>query len=226
MNEKFEFPSRGFWIVADKVGEADYFLELLKQSKSEYKEFGYILSAYVSAGRSITFSLQSVMSHYPGFSEWYKKHQEQIKKNDLAKYYVNLRNHLQKVGSTPIYHSGSMHHGSLEFNQCFIPINDLANSPEGEVATLSEEYLKTILQVIKACYRDYKAYVDPRELFTTQGLSELGWSIEDLEESLGFPRGWTDISSDDPNIDKERLKVLSRYGGDEEMEKYFEKYEI
>jgi hypothetical protein len=141
LKKKFEFPSRGFWIVAGKVGEADFFLEKLQESQGMYREFEYMLSAYVSAARSITFALQAVMSHYPDFSEWYKPHQEVLKKNDLAKYFVSLRNHLQKVGSTPLYHSGFMHNGVLEFNQSFIPIDDLKDSPKGDVIALAEQYL-------------------------------------------------------------------------------------
>ncbi len=69
--QKFEFPNRGFHIVADKFGEADYFLELMREKEEHYKEFGYALSAFASAARSITFSLQAVMSKYPEFSKWY-----------------------------------------------------------------------------------------------------------------------------------------------------------
>jgi hypothetical protein len=58
------------------------------------------------------------------------------------------------------------------------------------------------------------------------GLAELGWIIEGLGESLGFPRGWADISWDGPDKAEQRLKTLSRDGGNEMMEGYFEKYSI
>jgi hypothetical protein len=223
---KFEFPSRGFWIVSDKIGEADYFLEQLKRSQAMYEEFGYNLSAYVSATRSITFSLQAVMCHYPNFSEWYKPYQEKLRKNDLAKYFANLRNHLQKVGNIPINYSGSMKNGMMEVDQRFIPIEELKDAPKGEVIELAEQYLIDILKVIKECYIDYHEYVNPNALFTMEGLSKLGWSIEDLEESLGLPRGWTDIEWDGDDKNEQRLMALSRHGGDESTEQYFEKYSI
>lgn len=54
--EKFKFPSRGFHIVSKKVGETDYFLEKLKSTQGYYDELSYILSAFSSAARSITFN--------------------------------------------------------------------------------------------------------------------------------------------------------------------------
>ncbi|MCB9986164.1 MAG: hypothetical protein H6865_00800 [Rhodospirillales bacterium] len=69
-SKKFEFPARGFYIVADKVAEADYFLEGLKhKSFHDYNEFGYQFSAFVSAARSITYALQAVMKEYPNFQD-------------------------------------------------------------------------------------------------------------------------------------------------------------
>lgn len=226
MKEKFIFPQRGFWIISDKVAEADYFLEMLKNSKSDFKEFGYLLSAFVSASRSITFALQAVMSHYPGFSEWYEPYRQQLSQNSLAKYFSELRNHLQKVGSTPVFFSGSFQGGQPEWYRSFIPTADLERAPEGQVTDLAEHYLIDVLKIIKQCYSDYREYVDPRAIFTPEGLNTLGWTIEDLEESLGFPRGWTDIEWDDGNKDENRLHVLRRYGGDEVTEMYFVKYVI
>jgi hypothetical protein len=44
VTEKFQFPSKGFYIVAKKVGEADYFLEMLKSVQGRYNEFSYVLT--------------------------------------------------------------------------------------------------------------------------------------------------------------------------------------
>lgn len=222
--QKFEFPSRGFHIVADKFGEADYFLELMREKEEHYKEFEYALSAFASAARSITFSLQAVMSKYPEFSKWYIPKQEELKKNKLAKFFLDLRNHLQKVGSVPVASSGSIVYGNFFSDTEFVPIPEIKEVPVGNVIKLAESYLIDVLEVLKECYHNFSAYVDPRAIFTTDGLSVLGWSIEDLEEALGFPRGYTDVEFEDGEKDKNRLKALSRYGGDEEMEQYFEKY--
>jgi len=222
--KKFEFPSRGFYLVADKFGEADYFLELLREKEGHHKEFEYALSAFASAARSITFSLQAVMSKYPEFSEWYTPKQELLKKNKLAKFFLDLRNHLQKVGSVPMASSGSILNGVFFNDTEFVPIPEIKMVPVGNVVKLAELYLIDVLIVLKECYRDFSVYVDPRVIFTLDGLIELGWSVEDLEEALGFERGYTNVDFEGERNEVHRLKVLSRYGGDEEMEKYFKKY--
>ena len=99
---KFSFPSRGFYLVVDKVAETDFFLTQLKEYAQYLEEFGFYFSAFVSAARSITFSLQAVMSHYPGFQDWYLTRQEKLKQSELARFFVDLRNHIQKVGGIPI----------------------------------------------------------------------------------------------------------------------------
>jgi len=60
-------------------------------------------------------------------------------------------------------------------------------------------------------------------------LKYLGWTIDDLVESLGFPRDWISCVPKDgwgDSWEDEALRVLSRYGGVELMEQYFEKYRL
>lgn len=223
--EKFEFPSKGFHIVATKVGEADYFLDKLNEVQGNYDEFSYVLSAFSSASRSITFSLQAVMSKYPNFDSWYKPHQEKLKSNYLARYFVDLRNYLQKVGEVPVGHTGTIRDGKIKHVSFFMDIDSLKGAPPGEVTRLAKEYFLEILKVVESCYRDYWVYVDPRALFTIEGLSQLGWTIEDIEECGGLPRGYTDVPYEGSDKDIQRLRLLSReFQGDELMEQYFEKY--
>lgn len=227
MTEKFQFPSKGFYIVAQKVGEADYFLEMLKSVQGHYHNFSYVLSAFTSAARSITFSLQTVMSKYPEFNSWYAREQEGLRSKDLAKYFVNLRNYLQKVGETPVGHTGTMRNGEVKHLSYFVDIAGLEKAPAGEVTRLAEEYFVEVLKVIERCYRDFWAYVDPRAIFTEKGLAVLGWTIEDIEESVGLPRGWTDVPYEGEDKSLQRLQLLQReFGGDEMMEQYFQKYGV
>jgi len=223
---KFQFPGRGFHCVADKVAEADYFLGRMKETSADIEEFRFLFSAFVSAARSVTFSLQAVMSEYPNFDSWYQSRQKRLKESRLARFFVDLRNHIQKVGGAPLFHSGSSRNGKLEWATEFIPTPDFDEVPSGDVITLSEAYFRLLLEVLRDCYTDYWAYIDPRAIFTIEGLRTLGWTVEDVEEAVGFPRGWTDITWPEEEKLSARLHVLSRYGGDELMDAFFTKYNI
>jgi len=63
-------------------------------------------------------------------------------------------------------------------------------------------------------------------LFSLEGLQELGWSVNDLAENLGFPREWIDVAPDWPDREQEILRLLRREGPDEEFEAYISKYDI
>jgi len=223
---KFKFPGRGFHCVADKVAEADYFLGRMKETYAEIEEMRFLFSAFVSAARSVTFSLQAVMSGYPDFDSWYQPRQKRLKESRLARFFVDLRNHLQKVGGAPIFHSGWSLNGKFEWFTEFTPTPDFEEVPPGDVITLSETYFRLLLEVLQECYADYWAYIDPRAIFTVEGLRILGWTVEDVEEVVGFPIGWTDIPWPEEEKLSARLHVLSRYGGDELMDAFFKKYSI
>jgi len=223
---KFQFPGRGFHCVADKVAEADYFLGRMKETATGIEEFRFLFSAFVSAARSVTFSLQAVMSGYPEFDSWYPSRQKRLKESKLARFFVDLRNHIQKVGGAPFFHSGSSRNGKLEWFTEFVPTPDFKEVPSGDVITLSEDYFRLLLEILQDCYADYWAYIDPRAIFTVKGLKILGWTVEDVEEEFGFPRGWTDIPWPEEEKLTARLHVLSRHGGDELMDIFFKKYSI
>ena len=227
-SDKFEFPSKGFYLVGKKVAESDYFLTKLNASEFYGDEFNFNLSAFCSAARSITFSLQTVMSKFPNFDEWYLPHQQSLKDNEIARFFVDLRNYIQKVGDAPIGYSGTFLNNEMQHHYYFVDNDKLKNVPPGNIINLANEYFMCILKVIEHCYRDYWVYVDPRALFTQEGLEKLGWTIEDVEEAGGFPRGWTHIKNyDGDDLDDQRLKALRRdIQGDEILEAIFKKYEF
>ena len=228
MTEKFKFPNAGIHIVSYKVGEADYFLEELKKTHPLDEKFNYIFSAYVSALRSITFSLQFVMRKYPDFDEWYATRQEKLRSSKLAKAFVEFRNQAQKTGIIPIAPSGSIFEGIFyDSTQFYVPTNsEIKEVPDGNVIELSEKCLIEVLSIVSECYKDFDVYIDPRVLFTERALKKLNWTVEDVEEFLGFPKGYTDVEFDDEKLSNNeiRLNVLRRYGGDETLQIFLEKY--
>jgi hypothetical protein len=224
---KYRFSHRGFFLVTDKIAEADYFLEGLN-GRHGRQELKYYLSAFVSAARSVTFSLQSVMADVPEFSDWYSEERKSLAEDQLARFFVELRNYLQKVGGAPVSTSGVMRDSKFILWSQFEPVViDLEEVPAGDIEALCRDYFRSVLTLAGKAYRRFDVYVDPRTLFTQRGLSAVGWNIEDLEVALGFERGWTDaMPQGEPDPIGQRLRLLAGYGGDEEMDQWLEKYEV
>ena len=62
-----------------------------------------------------------------------------------------------------------------------------------DVITACETYFKSVLGLVYDCYVHLRTLVDGQWYFTEENFRRLGKTIEDAEEELGMPRGWTDI---------------------------------
>jgi hypothetical protein len=84
-----------FSIVEHKVFEADFFLDKMKECSKTISEFShaeYYFSAFLSASRSITFTMQNAFSEFDGFDVWYVKKQSALRQSDLANFFKEARN--------------------------------------------------------------------------------------------------------------------------------------
>lgn len=86
----------------DRLGEAEFFLDKLRQTKGHGREFRYYLSALTSAARSISLVLQSDLrsKQKHKFDEWWSKKKTEIPPQSFGFELIRgLRNKLQKQGS-------------------------------------------------------------------------------------------------------------------------------
>ena len=81
--------------------------------------------------------------------------------------------------------------------------------PEFDVASACREQMRTICELVEDCYDRFGLEIDPDKIYTPEGLRAKGWTLEDVEEQLGFARGWTNVG-DDPDKDNHRLNALRR----------------
>ena len=82
-----------------------------------------------------------------------------------------------------------------------------------------------MVKVGRICYERTAMIQIANDGVKKKGLSALGWTIEDIEESVGLPRGWTDVPYQSNDKTFQRLRLLQRqFGGDGMMEQYFVKY--
>jgi hypothetical protein len=94
--------SQSFGIVEEKLREAEFFLdELCKTDRLSFQARCFF-SAFVSAARSVTLSLQATMNDVDGFSDWYEQAQARLKFDPLAQFFVEIRNGSIHKGLNPL----------------------------------------------------------------------------------------------------------------------------
>ena len=97
-----------------KLAEAEFFLNLLTQNASHQAVILFALSAFLSAARSVTLLLQAEAAGKPGFDEWYRTAQDELKNDEVAKFLKDQRDigvhahyaKVQTIFDVPIYKDG------------------------------------------------------------------------------------------------------------------------
>src|SRR5260370_19659091 len=215
-----------FDAVDFKLAEADFFLgKLRNKDTNPFPDANYYFSAFVTAARSVTFSLQSAMKGIDGFEGWYARKQEELRSDPLSRWFVEARNLVQKRGKIAIV-GGSFRRDEHGKHVSLLHFDEKAGihvpeSVSNDVGTLSALYMKRLVQLVFDCYVDFGPVIDPDQYYTLENLTRLSLTLEDVEESLGFPRGWTGVSG---IPDDERLSMLRRSIPGSRIKSMFSKY--
>lgn len=188
---------RQFGLVDDKLYEADFFLDRLAETGVMY-EARYYFSAFATAARSVTFVLQACLSDVPGFAEWYERKRDELRRDPISRFFHRFRTESQKIGTNPL-RMGTLSREAAAFHLHGVDV------PETNATVLAQRYMRAVVALIHECYDVFGTTVDPDQYHTLRNLRRLGRSIEDIEEELGFPRGWTKI---DGASDGDRLYGL------------------
>ncbi len=211
--------AKTFQIVEYKVAETDFFLTKIEETTYGFKcfEARQYLSAFLASSRSITFAIQASLTHLSNFKDWYDGHQQIMRGDKLARYFLEARNNSQKVGYYPLT-SGRIYRDAngnqraeYHFDRMTKEISEFV--PEEDVLTACKKYFKTLLQIVFDCYQNFGTIIDPEQYFSFENIRKTGKTIEDFEEELGYPRGWTNMEG---STDEDRLKAIRneiRYEG-------------
>lgn len=233
---------RSFGLVEEKIYEADFFLEKIIEC-IEPRECNYYFSAFLSASRSITFSLQACMNDVKGFKEWYQEKQEILKSSAMAKKFVEMRNITQKVGEHFItsgkYYTDEF--GNLRGKFYFqdesssyqigenprkvilerVLTGKFFEHQEEDVATQCNKNFIVLIEIIYECFQKFGSIIDPEKYFTLENLEYLGISIEEIEMTLGFPEGYTKVEG---ITDADRIRLLRESEPSSKIDYIFMKY--
>ncbi|MGL4576838.1 MAG: hypothetical protein ACRCV9_18775 [Burkholderiaceae bacterium] len=213
--------SRSFGLVEYKVQEAEYFLDELT-AKGQTFDLGpiqFLASAFTSATRSVTFAMQASLKGVTEFDRWYEQKQLDLKANALARFFHEFRTVTQHLGINVVRAGESS--GNVK-TYYFIGCRDLPNVPREDVVTACQAYFRLILDVVYDCYIAFATRVDGQWYFTEDNFRQLGRTVEDAEEELGLPRGWTDLGK--PELLPHRWDALRRHADGCMIEEQFARW--
>lgn len=199
---------RSISIVEYKVRQAHFFLEKIVQSELDFFAVQCFVDAFASAIRSITFSMQAVISDVPGFAKWYEDQLTGLKEDSISRFFNQYRTVSTHIGDT-VVRGGTMGRddfGRRVIKYFFMPVPDLPDVPTQDVLSICIHHFKTLLELVFNSFIVFRYQLDDRWYCTKENFDRLGKTIEDAEQELGFPRGWTNIGKD--LSESERWAVL------------------
>ncbi|MFT3787818.1 MAG: hypothetical protein QM770_16880 [Tepidisphaeraceae bacterium] len=211
---------RTFSHVDGKLAEAEFFLKEIKGCDHDFFAIRCFVSAFSSSARSVTFALQSCLTGVAGFEEWYKARQKALRDNKLARFFHEFRRINEHVGDNLV--AGGRTVPGQEPKHWFLPSEDVPWVPDEDVATACHTYFLMVLSLVFDCYVDFGPEVDAQQRYTPEYFQTIGKTIEDAEEELGYPRGWTNIGK--PELDAYRWELLRRRTPGCEINGLFEAY--
>lgn len=94
--------ARSISIVEYKVAQTHFYLSCIKDAGLNFFAAQCYTDAFVSAARSITFSMQAVLSDISLFKQWYKQKQDRLKRDPLAIFFNSYRVASIHIGETLI----------------------------------------------------------------------------------------------------------------------------
>ncbi len=194
-------------LVEERLLEAAYFAQRLKQQRDSDR-FRYELNAFLAAARSVTFVLQKEMSAVAGFARWWDRQRKALAEDPAAVYFLKLRNFSQKEGRVSVVGSTSTSGRKRRWSYRFAGNEDRVPAIllHRDVAECCREHVSKLAKIILDCTDVFPHHSCPRRALTAEGIAALKLSLEDIEETIGLPRGWTKI--DDPAGETRRIEAL------------------
>ncbi len=176
--------TKNFNTVDAKISEAEFFLRKMAACDFDVNEFGFYFSAFLAASRTVTLALQQ-FGHLEGFEEWYAPHQQVLREDQTARFFLESRNSHLHGGEYPVrgrssyqgchkFHFGDYEHNGVELG-------------DDDVLSRARLYFLSLLEIVYDCYLQLGPQIDPQQYFTSAHFAEEGRNIDDAEVQV---YGW------------------------------------
>lgn len=224
--------AKSFGIVENKIFEAEFFLNRLRESTYLSFESQCYFSAFISASRGVTFAMQTCLKGLSGFDKWYINAQNILKTDSLARFFIEARNELVHGGDNPLDKITLEHlREALRVKltqknkyQHFLIAPDLQ---DGDKTVLCDAYIKcleyflSLLSIVFDCYSNFKTDVDPKWYFTKENFARRGKTFADAVVEMGYPEQWADCA---PKDETSKWSLLQNLQPPNQLNPIFDKY--
>jgi hypothetical protein len=192
----------------EKVQEMRFFYERLEESTKNIFEFRAYFSAFSSAAASVLMVLQAARKRIdPDFAAWFEPRRHDIAEQDpVSGYVLKRRSESIHEGETRI-RSGSVQ-ADADGHDVWTHYFSSAYSAEPISVSVLDACRHTLDRVCDLVASARVAFPEAAPDFfpDAQTLVRDGLTVEDVEEGLGLPRGWTSV----PGITvQQRLEMLA-----------------
>lgn len=192
-------------LVEEKLLEAEYFMRRLARSRGH--ALGFELNAFLSAARSVTFLIQKEMSKVLGFADWWDARRAEMRDDQAMRFFLDLRNYSQKEGRVAILGQGSTtRRWSHWFASGTIIVPECLR--EVEVADACRMHLAKLARLTLQVADAFPAWSCPHRALTPEGIGMLSLDLDDLDDVLGYGRGFSNIEGYSL---EDRLRMLRRH---------------
>lgn len=221
--------AHSFGVVEDKLREAEFFLEHLRQSSCHSFDAKFFFSAFVQAARSVTLAMQASLDGVAGFDAWYEGIRARLKTDPLAPYFVEIRNGVVHTGINPLNAVTAEHlrehlvrqlHHRDRAHVLVLPSAGCDDTVLVDAFRACQAYFGSLVSVVYDCYWCFRSVVDPRWHFTEKNHAAMGRSFEDALLEMGFPASWAACA---PSA-CEAWRILRKQQPECQVNDLFEKY--
>jgi hypothetical protein len=167
--------------VDEKLREADFFFEKLASPGEGRDARRFYVSAFASASRSVTLSLQYALNGVEGFSEWWSPRQTNFAASDTARFFADLRVECIHRGTNPAYvFSGELFAIPWYAGDEHAPRVIL----DSNLVDAAREHVRCLAHLLFEAYRDFGHVIDPHVAWTPEGAKKAGITIEQIEDCV------------------------------------------
>ncbi len=174
--------------------------------------FQYELNACLAACRAVTSLVAAELKRRtPGFRQWWKDKLAEFESDDAAKFFVKLRDYSLHQGKIGVVGAAVRVEGGARWTYRFAATQDpVPVSLWGrDVSECCHEHIRKLSALVLECAEAYPFHACPRTaLSSLDGLRAVGVGLDEVDEVLGLPKGWTDVMPEGPIDD--RLSLLAR----------------